>query len=206
MHTLTTLSDDPDAESLIDTQQRRLEHALRYIDQQQAELDAQRLRLRAQRRRVGASLKQRRAELLLRVAAAEASAAKTSQPAATDDQAYELQRRFEMAVEDMRAYKHRVAELEEQLAQRPQAVEKRAAGSPMNWADQKAAMLASLETDMAGTDQQSVDNRLTVEGAVRITDEVVAEKEREIEQLKRQMQDMGRNESQSPRTTRTWLR
>jgi hypothetical protein len=49
-------------------------------------------------------------------------------------------------------------------------------------------MLASLATDMGGDEKQ--DDRLTVEGAVRITDDVVAEKEREIAQLKRQMEDL----------------
>ena len=211
-------------EGLADQQQRGLEKALRFVDQQQAEVDAQRLRLRSQRRRVGATLKQRRAELLTQLqqfheAMATAGVAPVdstdrvaellrerdallkrleesqsdqteASAKAEEEKTYELRRRFEMAVEDMRAYKHRVAELEEQLAQRPKAVEKPAVGGALNWAQQKANMLASLETDMAGSDQQSVDDRLTVEGAVRITDEVVAAKEREIQQLRQQLEDL----------------
>jgi hypothetical protein len=122
-----------------------------------------------------------------------------SDPKAEDEKTYELRRRFEMAVEDMRAYKLRVAELEEQLAHGPKTIEKPSSGvasGPLNWAQQKAKMLASLETDMAGSDQQSIDDRLTVEGAVRITDEVVADKDRELVQLRRQMEDL-----KSQRTT-----
>jgi len=106
------------------------------------------------------------------------------------DLSYELRRRFEMAVEDMRAYKHRVEELEQQLAQRADKQAPAAASGPRNWAQQKAEMLASLETDLGGTDQKSIDNRLTVEGAIRITDDVVSEKEAEIKQLKRQLEDL----------------
>lgn len=136
-----------------------------------------------------AQLLRERDDLLPRLEGANSDQSAANQKAA-DDKTYELRRRFEMAVEDMRAYKLRVAELEEQLAQRPKSVEKAAVGVPLNWAQQKANMLASLETDLDGSDQQSVDDRLTVEGAVRITDEVVAVKEREIEQLQRQLVEL----------------
>ncbi|MCE9555270.1 MAG: hypothetical protein K8T91_18115 [Planctomycetes bacterium] len=140
-----------------------------------------------------AQLQRERDDLLQRLEGVEAkqlAVEENADPKADDDKTYELRRRFEMAVEDMRAYKHRVEELEEQLAQRPRSVEKAPATGPLNWAQQKANMLASLETDMAGTDQKSIDNRLTVEGAVRITDEVVAAKEQEIQQLRQQLDEL----------------
>lgn len=136
-----------------------------------------------------AELQRQRDELLLRLKGAEDGPTPSDQKA-EDEKAYELRRRFEMAVEDMRAYKLRVAELEEQLAHRPKSIEKPAAGGPLNWAQQKANMLASLETDMGGSEPKNIDDRLTVEGAVRITDEVVADKDRELLQLRRQLEDL----------------
>lgn len=138
-----------------------------------------------------AELRRERDELRQRLAAVPQERSAEEQQA-EEQKMYELRRRFEMAVEDMRAYKQRAEELEEQLAQRPKAVAPVAAatGGPLDWAQQKAKMLASLETDMGGADEKTVNDRLTVEGAVRITDEVVAEKEREIQQLNQQLEEL----------------
>jgi len=137
------------------------------------------------------ALLQERSELRQQLEQAEAKAAAGGAAEKEENEkTYELRRRFEMAVEDMRAYKHRVEELEQQLAQRPSKAEPALSNGPGNWAQQKAQMLASLETEMNGTDPKSVENRLTVEGAIRITDDVVAEKEAEIKQLQRQLEDL----------------
>ncbi|MCE9546513.1 MAG: hypothetical protein K8T25_13485 [Planctomycetia bacterium] len=109
---------------------------------------------------------------------------------ATSDKLYELQRRFEMAVEDMRKYKHRVAELEAELERKPAAPRPMAATGGQDWESQKNRLLASLEDDMGGNGEREKQDRLTVEGAVRITDEVVAERDAEIARLKHQILEL----------------
>jgi hypothetical protein len=54
----------------------------------------------------------------------------------------------------------------------------------MDWESQKKRMLASLEEDDRD-DEESVAERQTVEGTIRITDQIVEQKDREIAELKR---------------------
>jgi len=115
------------------------------------------------------------------------------QPATTDSrQAEDLQRRFEMAVDDVRTLKKEKAELEEELAElkaqgaRP-AVSTATAGE--DWETTKRRLLAQLEGDegQPPAARLSNDDRLTVEGAIRITDEMVQQRDREIAELKEQL-------------------
>ncbi|HEY3395942.1 MAG TPA: hypothetical protein VGK58_24780 [Lacipirellulaceae bacterium] len=107
----------------------------------------------------------------------------------TEQQIADLQRRFEMAVEDVRELKTRNAELESRLA-----ASKHSGGgvSPdsggMDWESQKRRMLASLEDegDSAG-DEDRQKERASIENTIEMTDAVVAEKDREIEQLRAQL-------------------
>ena len=114
-------------------------------------------------------------------------------PEATDPRAAEdLQRRFEMAVDDVRTLKKEKAELEEELAElkaqgaRP-AVSTATAGE--DWETTKRRLLAQLEGDegQPPAARLSDDDRLTVEGAIRITDDMVQQRDREIAELKAQL-------------------
>lgn len=129
-----------------------------------------------------------------RDALAERVEALERQPVASGDadaeqQIADLQRRFEMAVEDVRELKTRNADLESRLA-----ASKRSGGggSPdtggMDWESQKRRMLASLEGegDSAG-DEERQKERASIENTIEMTDAVVAEKDREIEQLRTQL-------------------
>lgn len=117
-------------------------------------------------------------------------------PAAADSQRMEdLQRRFEMAVDDVRQLKRRNSELEEQLA--AQAAENRqpvvpAESGVQDWETTKRRMLAQLEgeshDEIGG---MSHDERLTVEGAIRITDGMVVQRDREIAELKQLLAQQG---------------
>ena len=53
-----------------------------------------------------------------------------------------------------------------------------------DWETQKQQLMAKLESDFDASDPGQVRDKLTVEGAIRITDEVVARKEEEICELK----------------------
>jgi hypothetical protein len=101
--------------------------------------------------------------------------------------AEDLRRRFEMAVQDVRELKTKNAELTDQLAKArsasPGAASTGAQGS--NWEALKQKLLADMESDFDDKDGAQKADKLTVQGAIKITDEVVAEKEHEIQELRR---------------------
>jgi len=116
----------------------------------------------------------------------------------------ELEQRCEMAIADVRDLKRRNMELEESLA-RAQAGGSRAAkpaaeidgGSP-DWEATKRRMLASLQADGdtahsaegeagesdADSSEEAAAERLTIESTIQITDDIVAQKDRELAELK----------------------
>ncbi len=107
-------------------------------------------------------------------------------------QVEDLRRRFEMAVDDVRQLKRRNAELEETLAAQ-KSREARHGGSAepvMNWEATKRKLMAQLQDDGEQFGGNLTDEeRLTVEGAIRITDGVVIQRDREIAELKQQLAD-----------------
>jgi DNA repair exonuclease SbcCD ATPase subunit len=98
----------------------------------------------------------------------------------------ETDRRYQMAMEDLRELKTRNEELEEQLARakesRPPAGV--SGGGGLDWEAQKRRMLASLESDEDEGDEEEQARRLEVEEVVEKTDAIVAERDREIRELK----------------------
>jgi len=116
-----------------------------------------------------------------------------SQEEGNSDQMSDLQRRFEMAVEDVRELKTRNAELESQVAavRRPLAGGGGGDGGEMDWESQKRRLLESLEGDgdAAGDDDdpERQAERTTIASTIEITDAVVAEKDQVIEALKAQL-------------------
>jgi chromosome segregation ATPase len=100
----------------------------------------------------------------------------------------DLQRRFELAVEDVRDLKKRNAELEAQLA-----AAKVAAGGAnpsvggSSWEAMKRKMLANLEDEGSDVDDKRADERETIANTIRITDDALARKDREIAELKAQL-------------------
>jgi hypothetical protein len=99
----------------------------------------------------------------------------------------DLQRRFEMAVEEVRELKKTNAELEARANRRSDAPPaKPGAGIGLDWETQKQRLLASLEADDRD-DREADAERQTIEGTIRITDQIVAQKDREIAELKKQL-------------------
>lgn len=108
----------------------------------------------------------------------------------SDERFADLQRRFELAVEDLRSLKQENAQLQDKLAQGQQPSGSTAASSQaMDWQAQKARLLAELESEE--TDEPPSPERqqelVTIEGTISITDRVVAEKDREIAELREQL-------------------
>jgi chromosome segregation ATPase len=105
----------------------------------------------------------------------------------SEQQIADLQRRFELAVEDVRELKTKNAELESRLASAKRSSGPSDSGG-MDWESQKRRMLASLEDEggSEGTEERQQE-RASIENTIEMTDAVVAEKDREIEQLRTQL-------------------
>jgi chromosome segregation ATPase len=129
---------------------------------------------------------QRIAELerLLADAEARADAVASKADNSNDDEVADLQRRFELAVEDVRALKRRNAELEDQvIALKTAGKQASPAVDATDWEAMKRRMLAELEADGEPSAEQK-EERTSIENTIRITDDVVAQKDREIQELK----------------------
>lgn len=105
----------------------------------------------------------------------------------TQEQYADLQRRFEMAVDDLRQLKQENAELRAAPSASPPPVDP---GAPLDWQAQKAQLLAMLDDEESDgiADEHRQADRVTVEGAISITDQVVADKEREIAELRAELE------------------
>ncbi|HEX3599754.1 MAG TPA: hypothetical protein VHU84_06395 [Lacipirellulaceae bacterium] len=108
----------------------------------------------------------------------------------TEQSLADLQRRFELAVEDVRELKTKNAKLESQLAaasSRPTANAVDTGGT--DWESQKRRLLASLEeTAEDENDAELAKERATIAGTIEITDAVVAEKDRLLAEMSTELE------------------
>ncbi|HCK42640.1 MAG TPA: hypothetical protein DHW22_13525 [Planctomycetaceae bacterium] len=95
----------------------------------------------------------------------------------------DLQRRFELAADDVRQLKQINSKLQEQLSQQPLAAEDPAIDGS-DWQAQKSRLLAELDAEEQSslTDERRA-ARATIEGTIMLTDQVVAEKDKQIAEL-----------------------
>jgi chromosome segregation ATPase len=109
--------------------------------------------------------------------------------ASSAQQLSDLQRRFELAVEDLREYKTKCGKLEAQLAAASTCSASSALDTGGNdWESQKRRLLASLEEGADGHESPiEKQQRITIEGTIEMTDAVVAEKDRQIAELQAQL-------------------
>ncbi|MDZ4780465.1 MAG: hypothetical protein SGJ19_09460 [Planctomycetia bacterium] len=104
-----------------------------------------------------------------------------------------LERRYELAMEDVREEKARAAELEQKLAiSRKNGGTPAPSGAGMDWEAQKLRMLAMLEEYDDG-DAEQARERLTIQGTLDITDSVVADKDQEIAELRKLLEEQSSN-------------
>jgi chromosome segregation ATPase len=136
------------------------------------------------------SLRVERDALASRVAELEATPTQIVDPDA-ERRIEDLQRRFELAVEDVRHLKQENAQLHEKLTKSPQAANHSTSISgAMDWQSQKARLLAALESE----DEEVISHerraeRMSIEETISTTDRVIADKEREIVDLRAQLAD-----------------
>lgn len=138
-------------------------------------------------------LRSEREQLVEKVQALESQLSKVP-PARSDQEVSDLRRRFEMAVEDVRQLKSEKAKLEEQLASSRRSPALVADPSASDWEAQKLRLLASLEGEEPATPERRKE-LASIEGTIRITDEVVAEKDRAIEALQQRLKESGSRSS-----------
>ena len=102
------------------------------------------------------------------------------------EQIEDLNKRLEMAIEDVHDLKAKNASLEEQLdlvqSQNPKYPS--AQGAHLDWQQVKQRLIASLEADLDPDDEQQRQEQLTIKETIRVTDRVVGEMKREIDELK----------------------
>ncbi|QDT70260.1 hypothetical protein MalM25_32060 [Planctomycetes bacterium MalM25] len=112
--------------------------------------------------------------------------AHAGEPVEPSAEVNELRARFEMAVEDVRQLRTENEELRQKLDSAPAGGD--AASEGDGWEAQKQRLLASLSDEGDAVEPERQEERATIAGTLQITDEVVAEKDREIERLRQELE------------------
>jgi hypothetical protein len=130
-----------------------------------------------------------RDELIGRLAAAELQGEQAG--IAGSEHFEELQRRFEVAVHEIRELKTKNAELQQQASRGSGSSRDAtaAATTGFNWEQQKQRLMQQLESDFTDREPKDKAAKLSIESTIRITDQMIAEKDRQIADLKALLQD-----------------
>ncbi|MBA3483379.1 MAG: hypothetical protein H0T51_16340 [Pirellulales bacterium] len=141
------------------------------------------------------AIRSERDALANRVEELDQAVAVAAADATSAEDADDLHRRFQMAVDDVRELKQENAKLREQLAKVPAGGSGGAAthGGSNDWAAQRARLVAMLEQEDGDgrLDAARKKERASIQSTIETTDRILAEKEREIADLlaARQSQD-----------------
>lgn len=116
----------------------------------------------------------------------------------------DFRRRYELALDDLRELKAKNSELQQQVARLRAAntsniASGRSAGGVLDWEAEKTRILAVLECDCENTAERHSE-RLKIDDVIRATDQVIAAKDRQIDELKKQLADSS-STSSSPAVT-----
>lgn len=152
---------------------------------QQVQADQDELRQRREQLQAAESDLQRRQQ---QTSTSSGEAGEAGQSSQANEATRDLQERLKMALADLRELKAENAEL----------LKKAGSGSstgrggdkqPLKWEEQKRMILAALESQCDAEDDPQRSQRQRIEEIVRTTDEALAVKDREIEELKLILQD-----------------
>jgi hypothetical protein len=188
------------AREFLAAQQMRLEKAEIIVEQELHQLEEE---LRGQRDQAD-RLRVARDALAARLAQTESRLAEAEKrlvelPDDGDHRAADedLQRRYELALDDLRQSKNRNTELQQQLVKTRSTAAKLAqqARQPgrLDWEAEKQRILAALEADFDEDDEAQQTERLRIAEVLQTTDEVIAAKDREIQELKQRLEDQSPN-------------
>lgn len=135
------------------------------------------------------ALLERLAETELRLTETERRLAEASRGGG-DQAKKDLQRRYDMAMEDLRELKAKNAKLQEKLSRASSATATAAPASDgLDWEAQKQRILDSLESDFGEEDEEQQAERVKIEEVIQATDEVLADKDVEIAELKQLLEN-----------------
>jgi hypothetical protein len=183
-------------EAELDEELRRYEQGLQ---RRESQLTHRETRTDHQRRRIGRALRARRETLareaqlhqgeLEELQRAQAASGPYNDPASDD-----LQRRLNMAMEDLRDLRARNAELEKRLteAQSSRGASPTATGN-LSWEVQKQQVLAALNAESDDESPEAVAERVKIDDVIRSADVALRAKEREIEEMRHLLQDQSTN-------------
>ncbi|MGQ9564301.1 MAG: hypothetical protein ACUVTH_12290 [Thermogutta sp.] len=110
----------------------------------------------------------------------------------------DLQRRYEMAIAEIRELRHKNADLEKRIAQAEHSPAKPTAGSSggqiLDWEAEKQRILAALEAEAeSDSDPQHAAERIRIQDVIRKTENALAAKDKEIAELRRLLEDQSTN-------------
>jgi len=165
--------------------EERLAQAAQRLEQSEAKAAATEAALAESRKQLellNQQLREAQEELARRASvAADGPIAQTEQPEE------DFRRLYELALDDLRELKARNAELQQQLARLSSAAQTSvgsAAGGRLDWEAEKRRILAMLESAEEGESATSQEERLKIEEIIQRTDAIIAEKDREIAELR----------------------
>lgn len=108
----------------------------------------------------------------------------------------DLQRRYDLAIEDVQTSRAKIAELQQQLTKARSSAAKLAQHSRepgwLDWETEKRRIIDALEADSDQEDEAKKTERMGIEEVLRMTDEVIAAKEQELQEIRQQLDDQGR--------------
>ncbi|MEZ6069028.1 MAG: hypothetical protein R3C10_01900 [Pirellulales bacterium] len=119
-----------------------------------------------------------------------------SRTEAESEQLADLRGRYDLALADVRDRKKEAERLQKELKQLKMANANagvNVSSGELDWEAQKRKLLASLDSEFDAGDAAHQETRLSIESTIEQTDMVVAAKEREIEELKRLLDDQSSN-------------
>ena len=107
------------------------------------------------------------------------------------EQFADLQRRFEVAVQEIRELKAKNDDLRQQAgrAEASSREEPLTTATGFDWEQQKLRLMQQLDSDFEAGGEDDKKTKLSIESTIRITDEVIAEKDRQIAELKALLED-----------------
>jgi hypothetical protein len=164
----------------------RAEHR-RQLERERSELDQRRAAL-ADAESLARQLEETRGQLSQAEASANQAQQQTTGEASEElrQALADMTRRYELAMEDLREQKRRLAEMEKQPASTPRAAPAGHADK-LDWEAQKQRLLATLEADADDEDEEDEERRserLNIREVIDHTEAVLMAKDREIDDLR----------------------
>lgn len=142
------------------------------------------------------SLRAENAALIARLSTAEAKVQELAAGAGDTKRTEDLQRRLELAMQDLRDYKTRSEELKAELAKAKAAGARASdsgAGVTLDWEAQKRKLLEALESEFDENDPDHRQERISIEKTIEKTEAVIAARDRELDELRKLLEDQSRS-------------